>query len=74
VLFLGAHIFKAKIEPNVIHDQPEPFSDMADRGPTLAVYVPACVTLLTCTLQMAPISSEASVAACPPSGIAMLAA
>jgi succinate dehydrogenase / fumarate reductase, cytochrome b subunit len=43
VLFLGAHIFKAKIEPNVINGHPEPFSDMATNmahhGPTLAVYV-----------------------------------
>jgi succinate dehydrogenase / fumarate reductase, cytochrome b subunit len=43
VLFLGAHIFKAKIYPTVIEGHSETFADMAQNmahhPPTLAVYV-----------------------------------
>jgi succinate dehydrogenase / fumarate reductase cytochrome b subunit len=43
LLFLGAHIWKAMLEPRMMEGHAEAFSDIADQmrhhGPTLAVYV-----------------------------------
>jgi succinate dehydrogenase / fumarate reductase cytochrome b subunit len=43
LLFLGAHIWKAMLEPRFVHGHPETFGDiaqnMAHHPPTLAVYV-----------------------------------
>ena len=41
--FLGAHVWKAMLEPRMMHGRPEPFADIAremhHHGPTLVVYV-----------------------------------
>jgi succinate dehydrogenase / fumarate reductase, cytochrome b subunit len=43
LLFLGAHLWKAMLEPRLMRGRPEAFSDIADQmrhhGPTLGVYV-----------------------------------
>lgn len=43
LLFLGAHIWLAKLEPRLVHGHPEPFVDIAremrHHTPTLVVYV-----------------------------------
>jgi succinate dehydrogenase / fumarate reductase cytochrome b subunit len=42
LLFLGAHIWLAKLEPRLVHGRPEPFADIAremrHHTPTLVVY------------------------------------
>lgn len=41
--FLGAHIYKAMLDPRLSHGRPEPFSEIAHEmhhhGPTLVVYI-----------------------------------
>lgn len=43
VLFLGAHIYKARLEPLIAHGRHETFADisnqMAHHGPTIGVYI-----------------------------------